>query len=93
MECALVPGEAGELGAGDEFGGGAVLLHVGVRQNVGVVEQRDALGHARRRKDGAVAVELDAGQDRRLLPSARPRQLRHHLPAPDLSHYACPLQS
>jgi hypothetical protein len=75
----LVPGEAGEFGAGDELRGGAVLLHVGMREDVGVVKQRDALGDAGRRKHGAVAVKLDARQNRRLLPRARPRQLRHHL--------------
>ena len=75
----LVPGEAGEFGAGDELCGGAVLLHVGMREDIGVVKQRDALGDAGRRKHGAVAVKLDARQNRRLLPRARPRQLRHHL--------------
>ena len=47
---ALVPGEAGELGAGDHLGSGAVLLHVRVGQHVAVVVQRYALRHARSRE-------------------------------------------
>lgn len=76
---ARVPGQAGELGARDKLAGGTVLLGGRVREHGRVLEQRDALGHASRGEDGAVAVKVDAGQDGRRLARARARQLRDHL--------------
>ena len=81
---ARVPGQAGELGARNELAGGAVLLGSRVREHGRVLKQRDALGHAGRGKHGAVAVEIDAGQDGRRLARARARQLRDHLRTADV---------
>ncbi len=74
-----VPGQAGELGARDQLAGRAVLLGGRVGQHGAVLEERDALGYASRRKDGTVVVELYGRQARRGLARARARKLRNHL--------------
>lgn len=51
------------------------MLHVALLHHIVKAVQGDALGDAGRRKHGAVAVELNAGQNGSGLPAARAWQL------------------
>ncbi len=55
------------------------MLHMALLHHIVKAVKGDALGNAGRRKHGAVAVKLDAGQDGCGLAAARTRQLGNHL--------------
>ena len=55
------------------------MLHMAVLHDVVEAVKGDALGDTGRGKHGAVAVELDAGQDGRGLAAACARQLSYDL--------------